>query len=133
MAVSRRERIELVQSSVVYVDQRLEGFDAAAVLEVIEHIESDRLRAFERILFERNRPRTIVVTTPNREYNMLWPALRNGALRHADHRFEWTRAQFGEWASTIAARYGYEVSATSIGDVDATLGSPTQMAVFRCH
>jgi len=90
----QKERLRLMHGSLIYRDQRLAGFDAAAVVEVIEHLDPPRLAAFERVLFECARPATIVVTTPNREYNLKWETLPAGKFRHRDHRFEWTRAEF---------------------------------------
>jgi 3' terminal RNA ribose 2'-O-methyltransferase Hen1 len=124
------ERIELVHGSLMYRDQRLAGFDAAAVVEVIEHLDPPRLAAFERVLFEFARPKTIVLTTPNQEYNRVWESLPAGQFRHGDHRFEWTRAEFQAWANRVAAAHGYAVRFECVGPEDETLGSPTQMAVF---
>jgi len=133
MSSSRRDRIELFQSSLLYTDRRLQGFDAAAVLEVIEHIEPERLATLERIVFGVIRPRLVVLTTPNSEYNALFPTLAPGRLRHPDHRFEWTRAQFTDRVSGVAVRFGYAVSFAAVGEPDPTFGPPTQMAVFRCN
>ena len=109
----------------------LAGFDAAAVVEVIEHLDPPRLAAFERVLFEYARPKTVVITTPNREYNVKWETLPAGTFRHRDHRFEWTRAEFQTWAEGIAARHGYTVACSGIGDEDSQgRGTPTQMAIF---
>lgn len=130
MHESKRNRIELIHGSLVYRDRRLEGFDAAAVVEVIEHLDPPRLAAFERSLFAFARPRTIVLTTPNVEYNTLFEGMTPGTLRHRDHRFEWTRAEFQRWATRVATAYGYCVKFEPIGPVDADKGSPTQMAVF---
>jgi 3' terminal RNA ribose 2'-O-methyltransferase Hen1 len=130
LAPAQRERIRLLHGSLVYRDTRLAGFDAAAVMEVVEHLDASRLRAFERVVFESARPSTIALTTPNAEYNVRWPSLPAGRLRHADHRFEWTRAEFEAWASGVAGRTGYAVRFEGIGDDDATVGAPTQMAVF---
>ena len=127
----QKERIELIHGSLIYRDQRLAGFDAAAVVEVVEHLDPPRLAAFERVLFEFARPTTIVLTTPNREYNVLWESLPAGNLRHGDHRFEWTRAEFQDWAKRVAERFGYGVRFLPIAPEDAVLGSPTQMAVFE--
>jgi len=126
----QRKRIALIQGSLLYRDKRLSGFDAAALVEVIEHLDRPRLVALERVLFEFARPRHVIVTTPNREYNELFPTLPPGKMRHVDHRFEWTRAEFGEWAEATGARFGYEVSLEGVGPVDAQLGAPSQMAVF---
>jgi hypothetical protein len=99
-------------------------------VEVIEHLDPPRLAALQRVLFEFARPRHVVITTPNREYNVLFPTLPPGKMRHGDHRFEWTRAEFTEWANRNAARFGYQVSFESVGPEDAQHGSPSQMAVF---
>jgi 3' terminal RNA ribose 2'-O-methyltransferase Hen1 len=130
MAERQRARVELIHGSLIYRDRRLAGFDAAAVVEVIEHLDPERLAAFERVVFEFSRPGTVILTTPNAEYNAVWPSLAGSGFRHVDHRFEWTRAQFQEWANTIATRFGYAVRFEAIGSPDAGAGSPTQMAVF---
>jgi 3' terminal RNA ribose 2'-O-methyltransferase Hen1 len=126
----QRARIEILQGSLMYRDQRFEGFDAAAVIEVIEHLDAARLKAFERVLFACAKPKTVVVTTPNAEYNVLFPTLPAGQMRHRDHRFEWTRAEFARWADGIAARFGYTVQMQAIGPEDAESGAPTQMGIF---
>ncbi|HTA73854.1 MAG TPA: 3' terminal RNA ribose 2'-O-methyltransferase Hen1 [Gemmatimonadaceae bacterium] len=126
----QRERIELLQGSLLYRDARIAGFDAATVVEVIEHLDPPRLAAFERVAFEFARPRTIVVTTPNADYNVRWPSLPAGRFRHKDHRFEWTREQFRGWATGVAERFGYTVRFTPVGPEDAEVGSPTQMGIF---
>jgi 3' terminal RNA ribose 2'-O-methyltransferase Hen1 len=130
MPPKQLERIRLIHGSLMYRDSRLTGYDAAAVVEVIEHLDAPRLAAFERVVFEFARPATIVLTTPNAEYNVTWPTLPAGQFRHKDHRFEWTRAQFESWAGRVAAASGYSVRFAPVGPVDVQLGSPTQMAVF---
>src|SRR5262245_17796596 len=124
------ERIRLVQGSLTYRDARLEGYDAAAVVEVIEHLDPPRLSAFERVLFEFAKPGTGVLTTPNAEYNVKWESLPAGNFRHRDHRFEWTRAEFQSWATGVAAQFGYEVRFAGVGPEDEAVGPPTQMGVF---
>lgn len=126
----QRERIELIHGSLTYRDKRLAGYDAAAVVEVIEHLDPPRLAAFERVLFEFAKPATVVVTTPNLEYNVRFETLPAGRFRHKDHRFEWTREQFREWASGVADRFGYEVRFMPVGPDDPEMGPPTQMGVF---
>jgi len=126
----QKERVKLIHGSLMYRDTRLAGFDAAAVVEVIEHLDPPRLAAFERVVFEFARPGTVVITTPNAEYNAKWETLPAGQFRHKDHRFEWTRGQFQEWANGIATRFGYEVRFVPVGDDDPAVGSPTQMGVF---
>lgn len=126
----QRERITLIQGSLTYRDKRLAGFGAAAVIEVIEHLDPPRLAAFERALFEFARPATVVLTTPNREYNVKWETLPAGRLRHRDHRFEWTRAEFQAWATGVAERFGYAVTFQPVGEEDPAVGAATQMAIF---
>jgi 3' terminal RNA ribose 2'-O-methyltransferase Hen1 len=130
MSPKQRERVELIQSSLTYKDRRLQGYDAAAVVEVIEHLDPSRLDAFERALFGVARASTIVITTPNVEYNVRFEGLPAGSLRHRDHRFEWTRAEFETWARGAAERSGYTVRLHPVGPEDPEVGSPTQMAVF---
>ena len=120
-----------MHGSLIYRDQRLAGYEAAAVVEVIEHLDSPRLKAFERVLFECARPTTIVLTTPNREYNVKWETLPAGKLRHRDHRFEWSRAEFQGWAKAVGTRFKYQVRFVPVGPEDAQVGSPTQMGVFE--
>lgn len=124
-------RIQLLQGSLVYSDERLAGFDAAVLLEVIEHIDPARLSSFERVVFAQTRPSTVVLTTPNRDYNRLFSSLPAGRFRHPDHRFEWSRQDFGAWADGVGERYGYRVEYRPVGPTDPQAGSPTQMAVFR--
>ena len=129
LPAKQQERIKLIQGSLTYRDNRLTGYDAATVIEVIEHLDLPRLSAFERVLFEFARPRTVVLTTPNSEYNVKFE-LSSGQLRHQDHRFEWTREEFLVWANRVAERFGYAVQFLPVGSVDPVVGTPTQMAVF---
>jgi 3' terminal RNA ribose 2'-O-methyltransferase Hen1 len=130
MTPRQRERVELLQGSLTYRDRRLEGFDLAAVVEVIEHLDQTRLASFERVVFAHAHPTHVIITTPNCEYNVRFETLPAGTLRHRDHRFEWTRSEFEIWASGVARRHGYEVTLSPIGPVDDEVGPPTQMAVF---
>jgi 3' terminal RNA ribose 2'-O-methyltransferase Hen1 len=123
-------RLSLIHGSLMYRDKRLEGFDAAAVVEVVEHLDPPRLSAFERVLFEFAKPRTVVLTTPNREYNVTWETLPAGKYRHPDHRFEWSRQEFQSWAQVVAGRFGYRVRFLPVGPEHPEFGSPTQMCVF---
>ena len=127
---AQRQRIQLMHGSLIYRDARLAGFDAAAVVEVIEHLDEPRLSAFERVLFEFARPKTVVVTTPNVDYNVKFETLPTGQFRHKDHRFEWTRGQFQDWATRVAERFGYGVRFLPVGSEDPEVGPATQMGVF---
>jgi 3' terminal RNA ribose 2'-O-methyltransferase Hen1 len=126
----QRSRIKLKQGSLTYRDKRLAGYDAATVVEVIEHLDPPRLVAFERALFQFARPQTVLITTPNAEYNVKFENLPAGKLRHRDHRFEWTRAEFQQWAVDVAQKFGYSARFLPIGPVDEALGAPTQLGVF---
>jgi 3' terminal RNA ribose 2'-O-methyltransferase Hen1 len=130
MSERQRSRISLLQSALTYRDRRLAGFDAAAVVEVVEHLDPSRLDAFEQALFGAAKPGTVVLTTPNVEHNVRFETLPADQLRHHDHRFEWTRDQFRAWAAGVAERNGYEVEFLPIGPDDPEVGPPTQMAVF---
>jgi 3' terminal RNA ribose 2'-O-methyltransferase Hen1 len=123
-------RVRLMHGALTYRDKRLDGFDAAAIVEVIEHLDPFRLAAFERVVFESARPNLVVVTTPNQEYNALFENFPSDAFRHPDHRFEWTRTEFATWANTVAGRFGYTAEFTGIGPVDLDHGQPSQMAIF---
>jgi 3' terminal RNA ribose 2'-O-methyltransferase Hen1 len=125
-----RERVGLQMGSLTYGDRRWHGFDAATLVEVIEHIDLARLSALELSVFADARPRLVVVTTPNGEYNALFEGMAPGALRHPDHRFEWTRAEFEAWCARVAEANGYTVRFEPLGPVDADHGAPSQMAVF---
>ena len=130
MPDAQRKRIELIHGSLMYRDKRLEGFDAATVIEVIEHLDPPRLAAFERVLFECAQPKAAIITTPNSEYNVKFETLPAGKFRHKDHRFEWSRQEFSSWAHGIGERFGYSVRFLPIGPEDSVVGAPTQMGVF---
>jgi 3' terminal RNA ribose 2'-O-methyltransferase Hen1 len=131
MPERQKARIRLMQGSLIYRDNRLNGYDAAVVAEVIEHLDPSRLAAFERVLFEFAVPDAVVMTTPNIEYNVKLETLQADKLRHNDHRFEWTRKEFQDWSNGIAGRYSYSIRFLPIGPEDPEAGSPTQMAVFE--
>ncbi|MGW3682491.1 3' terminal RNA ribose 2'-O-methyltransferase Hen1 [Streptomyces prasinus] len=130
MGERQAARVKLLQGSLSYTDKRLKGYDAAVLSEVIEHLDLPRLPALEYAVFGAARPRTVLVTTPNVEYNVRWESLPAGHVRHGDHRFEWTRAEFRAWAAEVAERHGYEVEFVPVGPEDPEVGPPTQMAVF---
>ena len=130
MPDAKRARISLIQSSLTYRDERLAGLDAAVLMEVIEHVDPPRLGALEHCVFGVAAPKTVIVTTPNAEYNVRFEALEHGAFRHHDHRFEWSRAEFRAWAERVAATYGYRVRLVGVGADDSEVGTPSQLAVF---
>ena len=130
LPAQQRERINLLHGSLTYRDKRLSGYDAAVAMEVIEHIDTTRLDAFEEVVFGTAKPGAVLITTPNAEYNVLFDGLPAGAFRHKDHRFEWTRRQFQDWSRQIAKRHKYEVHFQNIGPEHPTYGTPTQMGVF---
>lgn len=130
MSEKQRQRLSLFQSSISYRDKRFGGFDAAALVEVIEHLEPNRLPALEKSVFTYARPKTVVLTTPNREYNIRYENLPEGKLRHSDHRFEWTRVEFEKWAERVARENNYTVSFFPVGECEENIGAPSQMAVF---
>lgn len=128
MSERQSERVELFQSALTYEDERFAGFDAAVLMEVVEHVDLPRLEALEGVVFGAARPGAVIVTTPNREYNALYDGLVG--LRHPDHRFEWDRREFADWSDRVATTYGYQVERRGIGDLDDSRGTPTQMAIF---
>jgi 3' terminal RNA ribose 2'-O-methyltransferase Hen1 len=127
----QKDRVRLVQGALTYRDKRIEGFDAATLVEVIEHLDFERLGALERVVFEHAKPGLVVVTTPNREFNARFEGMAPGSFRHADHRFEWTRAEFREWCERVGQERGYSVSIEGLGEEDPVFGCPSQMAVFE--
>jgi len=131
MAPRQRDRIRLLLGALTYADRRLSGYDAAVLAEVVEHVDTGRLAALEHAVLGVAAPQTVVITTPNAEYNPRYPGLAPGAFRHPDHRFEWTREQFRAWAESVAARYGYAVRFEPVGAADPAVGPPTQMAVMH--
>lgn len=130
MPLTLRNKLTLMQASLTYRDKRFSGFDCACIVEVIEHIEPMRITAVERVVFEFAAPRTVILTTPNKEYNVNYENMKENALRHGDHRFEWTRAEFKAWADHVCEQYGYHCEISGIGEHNEATGTPTQMGVF---
>jgi 3' terminal RNA ribose 2'-O-methyltransferase Hen1 len=126
----QKARITLAHGSLTYRDARIENHDVATLVEVIEHLEPSRLEALERVVFHHAQPRTVIVTTPNREYNVLFEKLGPNELRHPDHRFEWTRGEFQAWAQNVAERHSYSVRFEALGEENETYGPPSQIAIF---
>ncbi|WP_371744581.1 3' terminal RNA ribose 2'-O-methyltransferase Hen1 [Georgenia sp. TF02-10] len=129
MSERQSARVSLFHGALTYEDERYAGFDAAVLMEVVEHVDPSRLVALEHVVFGAAQPGAVVVTTPNRECNALYDGLVG--MRHPDHRFEWTRQEFADWSDRVAVTYGYVVERRGVGDLDATLGTPTQMAIFE--
>lgn len=139
LAVARRElaphiedgtkSISLINGSYLTENMTLAGFDAAVLIETIEHLDPRRLSVLERILFVAYRPTTIVLTTPNKEYNVLY-GLGEDELREPDHRFEWSRLRFRSWSTRLARQYGYRVLFGNVGECHPVFGTPTQAARF---
>ena len=121
------ERLSLFQGSVTYRDARLRGWDVATCIEVVEHVDPERLPAFEDAILADAAPRHLVLTTPNAEYNVRFPV---SGLRHPDHRFEWTRGEFRAWAERMAVVHGYTAAFYDVGPADPELGPPTQAVVL---
>ncbi|WP_269856540.1 3' terminal RNA ribose 2'-O-methyltransferase Hen1 [Streptomyces sp. RPT161] len=130
MTERQADRVRLLQGSLTYTDSRLKGYDGAVLSEVVEHLDPPRLPALEYAVFGAARPATVIVTTPNAEYNVRWETLPDGRVRHPDHRFEWTREEFRRWADQVGERYGYRVEFGAVGEDDPEVGPPTQSAVF---
>ena len=130
MAVFRKDKLDLIQGSLTYKDSRFEGHDCACLVEVLEHIDPSRIPALERVVFEFAAPETIIVTTPNKEYNANYEHMKENSLRHSDHRFEWSREEFRNWADHVCEKFNYSCEIKGIGGNDMNLGSPTQMGVF---
>ncbi|MEN0128885.1 MAG: 3' terminal RNA ribose 2'-O-methyltransferase Hen1 [Brevundimonas sp.] len=126
----QRTRVTLRQSSATYRDPAIAGFDALVLMEVVEHLDPERLPALESTVFAHARPGAVVVTTPNAEFNVLYERLQPGGMRHPDHRFEWTRAQLAAWATDVAQRHGYDVAFRDVGPADEVHGPATQLALF---
>ena len=129
MKPQQRDRVELLHGSLVYPDDRLRGYDAAVAMEVVEHIDPPRLAAFREAVLGIARPGVVIITTPNVEYNILFPSMTS-RFRHRDHRFEWTREEFREWVQGAAQQHGYSAEFQGIGLEDPAHGHPTQMAVL---
>jgi small RNA 2'-O-methyltransferase len=126
-----RQKVELVHGSMTEPSLALSGFDAAVLVETIEHIDPDRLSLLERAVFRDMTPGAVIITTPNSDFNGMLgvPAHR---FRHRDHRFEWGRAKFRTWCSGVAQRNGYEVMfEDEMPGAQFAYGGATQMAQFR--
>jgi len=119
-----------------------ENCDAITMVEVIEHLPADALENLPFVLFGFYRPRVIVISTPNREYNKCIKGFDLNTFRHHDHKFEWTREEFQNWCEVQISNYeGYEVSYQTVGRLHSAAeedffsvkdhGRCTQIAVFK--
>ncbi|MBN9385250.1 MAG: 3' terminal RNA ribose 2'-O-methyltransferase Hen1 [Chitinophagaceae bacterium] len=126
----QQKRIQFIQGSLTYRDTRIEGFEAAALVEVIEHLDEPRLAALEKVVFKYARPGAVIITTPNAEYNALFEDHEEGRMRHSDHRFEWTRQEFETWGRQVAETHNYSVSFKALGEEAPEVGALSQMAIF---
>ncbi|KAF9976406.1 Small RNA 2'-O-methyltransferase, partial [Mortierella antarctica] len=130
--------IELYQGSVAEPDGRLVGYDALACLEVVEHLDPEVLEKFWSVVLGSYKPKIVIVSTPNAEFNIYFPQLKYGTpdaiLRNDDHRFEWTRQEFEQWCTAAAEEYGYSASFTGVGTLpnsDLAVGHCTQFAILK--
>ena len=125
-------KVELIEASLTDRAAIRTGFDAAVMVETLEHLPPERLGAVERAVFCDMAPGLVVVTTPNADFNELL-GVPGHRRRHPDHRFEWGRARLARWAEGVAARHGYAARRLDIAATHPQLGGPTQMAVFTRH
>lgn len=124
------DRVRLIHGSWTENHRECNGYQAAALVETIEHLDPRELSRMEQTVFAGYDLDTIVLTTPNGEYNEVL-GLPPGTFRDPDHHFEWPRARFRKWCRGIAARHGYQLRFSQIGDEDPDHGAPTQMVVFH--
>ncbi|MCM3572375.1 3' terminal RNA ribose 2'-O-methyltransferase Hen1 [Mesobacillus subterraneus] len=115
--------------SLFYYDERLKGKDVIILCEVIEHIDEERLSKVFQTILQDYRPKNLVVTTPNKEYNALYEM--DTEFRHGDHRFEWSREEFEAWCKARNEEGEYELIFDGIGELDEQFGFPTQMCIFK--
>ena len=127
--IALEQRVSLLNESFADANPKFQGYDAAVLLETIEHIPPDRLSKVERAVFSGFRPGVVLITTPNRECNEIL-GVPSHRLRHPGHEFEWDRAKFQAWAQGVAARSGYHAAFMGLGPAHPVLGSPNQMALF---
>ncbi|MDN4617361.1 3' terminal RNA ribose 2'-O-methyltransferase Hen1 [Paenibacillus sp. PsM32] len=120
----------ITTGSLFYRDERWIDQDVIILCEVIEHINEVRLPQVIHTLFTDYRPQTLIITTPNREYNEVYD-MDTEEIRHADHRFEWTRAEFEQYCTQWIQNRPYTFTISGIGEKHEQYGQPTQMVVFH--
>ncbi|WP_310831561.1 3' terminal RNA ribose 2'-O-methyltransferase Hen1 [Paenibacillus pedocola] len=118
-----------VTGSLFYFDESLRGKDVMILCEVIEHIDEYRLARVMENIFAEYAPKTLIVTTPNKDYNAVYE-MEQEELRHGDHRFEWGRKAFSVWCARWTETFDYTAELTGIGEGSVEFGYPTQMAIF---
>ena len=102
------QRVQLIHGSWTEPHQSCHGYQAAALVETIEHLDPRDLSRMENTIFRDYQLQTIVLTTPNGDYNPLL-GLGPNDKRDPDHRFEWSRLKFRKWCRGVAKRHGYAV------------------------
>ncbi|WP_141431100.1 3' terminal RNA ribose 2'-O-methyltransferase Hen1 [Bacillus sp. 03113] len=117
-----------ILGSLFYYDERLLNKDVMILCEVIEHIDEYRLPNIMKTIFREYQPKTLIVTTPNREYNEVYAM--DEIVRHSDHRFEWTRQEFKSKCETWIKNVLYSMEFEGIGLEHEEYGHPTQMCTF---
>ncbi|XP_050674299.1 small RNA 2'-O-methyltransferase isoform X2 [Leptidea sinapis] len=127
-------KVTLFQGNAADPDYRLIGCDAVIAIEMIEHMLPHDLERFVHTVFGFIKPRIVILTTPNADFNVMFKALENNGLRRLDHFFEWSRSQFNDWCSNIVDRYpNYTVTCKGIGPGPPDtlrLGCCSQLALF---
>lgn len=118
------------------------NLDCVSMVEIIEHMYPDVLEKAMETVFMKLKPRIIIVTTPNIEYNIVFENLqaegneKRSKFRHWDHKFEWTRKEFQEWCEILLNKYtDYElICYDGLGlppDDNEGVGHCSQIAIFQ--
>lgn len=123
-----RQRVHVQVAGVAEAESLWSDHDAVSAIEVIEHLDEATLDDFAELVFARLRPAFAVLSTPNAEFNVLFPTVPGTSrLRHPEHRFEWTREQMRRWLRDTARASGYRVALRGVGEAHPEYGSPTQL------
>ncbi|MET7671167.1 methyltransferase domain-containing protein [Micromonospora luteifusca] len=128
-----RSRARLDVAEVADLPHLWADHDAVVAIEVIEHLDEPTLELFARLVFRELSPPTVVLTTPNAEYNVLFPEDHPSGrprVRHPGHHFEWTRSEMRRWIAAHAAPAGYRAALRGIGEAHPMYGPPTQLWVL---
>lgn len=112
-----------------------QGVEAVTALELIEHLHPEDIGQFSHTVFGVIEPKLVILSTPNSDFNPLFPNWEEGTLRHWDHKFEWSREEFREWVSNVVGLYPqYDVEFNGVGfweDFEYSNGPASQFAIFR--